>query len=110
MIYVYAKNDRVGFRSVLGCCFWELAAVAVKAVPLQAVLLVVQWQAHLLSSFSNYDRCQTYTRLRSLLEIRMNMANPKKVGQVVESGPYHLEFVPEKEAEGNAPRFVLTKR
>lgn len=32
---------------------------------------------------------------------------PQAGGQVVESGPYHLEFVPEKEAEGTHLDFYL---
>ena len=32
-----------------------------------------------------------------------------KGGQVVESGPYHLEFVPEKEARRNSLRFLSPK-
>lgn len=36
-------------------------------------------------------------------------AKPQKGGQVVESGPYHLEFVPEKEANGTHLDFYLQK-
>jgi hypothetical protein len=34
---------------------------------------------------------------------------PQKGGQVVESGPYHLEFVPEKEDKGTHLDFYLQK-
>ena len=34
---------------------------------------------------------------------------PQKGGQVVESGPYHLEFVPEKETEGTHLDLYLQK-
>ncbi|MFB2935593.1 hypothetical protein NIES2119_17815 [[Phormidium ambiguum] IAM M-71] len=36
-------------------------------------------------------------------------AVPQKGGQVVESGPYHLEFVPEKEANGTHLDFYLQR-
>ena len=36
-------------------------------------------------------------------------AKPLKGGQVVESGPYHLEFVPEKEENGTHLDFYLQK-
>jgi hypothetical protein len=36
-------------------------------------------------------------------------ATPQAGGQVVESGPYHLEFVPETEADGTHMDFFLQK-
>jgi hypothetical protein len=38
-----------------------------------------------------------------------NHSKASKGGQVVESGPYHLEFVPEKEATGTHLDFYLQK-
>lgn len=38
-----------------------------------------------------------------------NQAGPQAGGQVVESGPYHLEFVPETESNGTHMDFFLQK-
>lgn len=45
----------------------------------------------------------------STSETSKEPGKPQAGGQVVESGPYHMEFVPEKEAEGTHLDFYLQK-
>jgi hypothetical protein len=49
------------------------------------------------------------SKVVSTSETSENHGKPQVGGQVVESGPYHMEFVPEKEAEGTHLDFYLQK-
>lgn len=61
------------------------------------------------SAVTSPSESTTKTETTAKVEPPGKASSPQKGGQVVESGKYHLEFVPEKEANGIHLDFYLQK-
>lgn len=61
------------------------------------------------SPIASSSETATKTETPTKVESSGKAGSPQKGGQVVESGPYHLEFVPEKEANGTHLDFYVQK-